>query len=43
MQFPVYYIDIRAQASLLTCQQLDLVLLGSVMSATAVDKDVVRG
>ena len=27
----------------LTHQQLDLVLLGSVMSTTAVDKDVVRG
>ena len=37
------YIDIRAQASLLTRQQLDLVLLGSVMSTTAVDKDVVHG
>ena len=38
-----YYIDIRVQASLLTRQQLDLVLLGSVMSTTAVDKDVVHG
>ena len=38
-----YYIDITAQASLLTRQQLDLVLLGSVMSTTAVDKDVVHG
>ena len=35
--FPVdYYIDTRSQASLLTRQQLDLVLLGSVMSTTAV-------
>ena len=42
--FPVeYYIDIRSQASLLTRQQLDLVLLGSVMSTTTVDKDVTRG
>ena len=38
-----YYINIRSQASLLTRQQLDLVLLGSVMSTTAVEKDVVRG
>ena len=40
---PEYYIDIRAQASLLTRQQLDLALLGSVISTTAVDKDVVCG
>lgn len=38
-----YYINIRSQASLLTRQQLDLVLLGSVMSTTAVEKNVVRG
>ena len=38
-----YYIDISAQASFLTRQQLDIVLLGSVMSTTAVDKDVVCG
>ena len=42
--FPVdYYIETRSQASLLTCQQLDLVLLGSVMSTTAVEKDVSCG
>ena len=42
--FPVdYYIETRSQASLLTRQQLDLVLLGSVMSTTAVEKDVARG
>ena len=38
-----YYIDIRSQASLLTRQQLDLILLGSVMSTRAVNKDVTRG
>ena len=42
--FPVeYYIETRSQASLLTRQQLNLVLLGSVMSTTAVEKDVTRG
>ena len=42
--FPVdYYIETRSQASLLTRQQLDLVLLGSVMSTTAVEKDVSCG
>lgn len=38
-----YFVDIRSQASLLTRQQLDLVILGSIMSTTAVEKDVVCG
>ena len=38
-----YYVETRSQASLLTRQQLDLVLLGSVMTTTSVEKDVSRG
>ena len=38
-----YYIETRSQASLLTRQQLDLVLLGSVMTTTSVEKDVSHG
>ena len=37
-----YYIQMRAQASLLTREQLDMVLLGSVMS-TLMDVDVASG
>ena len=37
-----YYIDLRSQASLLTREQLNLVLMGSVMS-TVSDGDVVHG
>ena len=38
-----YYFERRAQASLLTRNELDLVMLGSIMSSTRVDDDVVHG
>ena len=38
-----YYFERRAQASLLTRNELDLIMLGSIMSSTRVDNDVVHG
>jgi len=38
-----YYIERRAQASLLTRSELDLVMLGSIMSTTRIDEDVTHG
>lgn len=43
-QFSVeYYFERRAQASLMTRNELDLVMLGSIMSSTRVDDDVIHG
>ena len=38
-----HYTDLRAQASLLTHEQLDLVIMGSIMSATNVTDDNIHG
>ena len=38
-----YYFERWAQASLLTRNELDLVMLGSIMSSTRVDDDIVHG
>ena len=38
-----YYFERRAQASLMTRNKLDLVMLGSIMSSTRVDDDIVHG
>ncbi|XP_065884511.1 uncharacterized protein [Dysidea avara] len=38
-----YYRDIRAQAALLSHEQLDMVILGSIMSTISTDEDIVHG
>ena len=38
-----YYIERRAQASLLSRNELDLVMLGSIMATTRSDEDVIHG
>ena len=43
-QFSVeYYVERRAQGSLLTRNELDLVMLGSIMATTKSDEDVIHG
>ena len=38
-----YYLEQRAQASLLNQNELDLVMLGSIMATTCTDEDVTHG
>ena len=38
-----HYTDLRAQATLLTHEQLDLVIMGSIMSTTNASDDVIHG
>ena len=38
-----YYIKWRAQASLLSQNELDLVMLGSIMATTRSDEDIIHG
>ena len=38
-----HYTDLRAQATLLTHEQLDLVIKGSIMSTTNASDDVIHG
>ena len=43
-QFSVeYYLECRAQATVMTRHELDLVMLGSIMCSTRADDDVIHG